>query len=265
MRTNHVKRTLAAGGVALGTMMFEFNTAGIGRIAANAGAEFVVYDMEHTGWSIETIRTLMATTRIADTVPIVRVPATDYHLLSRPLDAGAMGLMVPMVESGEQARLIVQSAKYAPEGRRGAGPGLAHDDYEGQSNVLDRLRSANDETLLIAQIETRGGVEAVDEIAATHGIAGLWIGQFDLSTSLGAPARFDHPDYLAAVDRVLAACRHHGKAPGFMATDVAGAHRLLRQGFRAIAYWGDLWIYSQGLQQGLTAIRAGVPATAGTE
>src|SRR6476661_8130969 len=124
MRTNTVKATLREGGIALGTMVFEFNTVGIGRIAAAAGAESILYDMEHTGWSIETIRTLMATTRAADIVPMVRVPATQYHLLSRPLDVGAMGLMAPMVESEEQARLIVNSAKYPPAGRRGAAFGV---------------------------------------------------------------------------------------------------------------------------------------------
>src|SRR5437763_15971958 len=119
MRENRVKRALQNGERSLGTMVFEFPTTGIGRIAAEAGAEFVIYDMEHTGWSIETIRGLMATTRAADIVPMVRVPATQYHPPARPLDVGAMGLMVPMVESAEQAELIVASAKYPPLGRRG--------------------------------------------------------------------------------------------------------------------------------------------------
>src|SRR5918997_5634152 len=127
MRENRVKRALQAGERSLGTMVFEFSTTGIGRLAAEAGAEFVIFDMEHTGWSIETIRMLMATTRAAETVPLVRVPAIQYHLLSRPLDVGAMGLMMPMVEREEQARLIVRSAKYPPEGARGAAFTLAHD------------------------------------------------------------------------------------------------------------------------------------------
>src|SRR5690348_17458426 len=101
-------------------MVFEFRTPGIGRIAAAAGAEFAIFDLEHTGWSDETIGMLIATSRAADLVPMVRVPATQYHLLSRPLDLGAMGLMVPMVETAEQARSIVQFAKYPPMGRRGA-------------------------------------------------------------------------------------------------------------------------------------------------
>src|SRR6476660_2911382 len=104
MRANPVKRKLAQGGVSIGTMMFEFDSPGIGRVAALAGAEFVIFDMEHSGWSDETVKNLIATTRSSDTVPMVRVPSTQYHLLSRPLDVGAMGLMVPMVEDEAQAR-----------------------------------------------------------------------------------------------------------------------------------------------------------------
>src|SRR5205807_994798 len=118
-------------GVAIGTMFFEFNTTGVARIAANAGADFALFDTEHTGWDADTIRTLMATARAAALVPMVRVPATQYHLIARPLDLGAMGIMIPMVESEEQARLFVRSAKYPPDGGRGAAFGVAHDDYEG--------------------------------------------------------------------------------------------------------------------------------------
>jgi 2-keto-3-deoxy-L-rhamnonate aldolase RhmA len=254
MRANGVKRTLRDGGVSLGTMVFEFNTPGIGRIVAEAGAEFVVYDMEHTGWSIETIRSLMATTRAAEVVPLVRVPATQYHLLSRPLDVGAMGLMVPMVESAEQAALIVRSAKYPPLGGRGAAFGIAHDDYVG-GDVVAKMESANAETLILAQIETAAGVERVDEIAAVEGVDVLWIGHFDLTASLGIPAQFDHPDFLGAVERVVAACGRHGKTAGIMAGDVAGAAAWLDQGFRAVAYSGDLWIYQEALRQGLAELR----------
>src|SRR5919112_231619 len=169
MRENRVKRALAAGDRCLGTMVFEFPTTGIGRIAAEAGAEFAIYDMEHTGWSVETIRGLMASARAADLVPMVRIPATQYHLIARPLDLGAMGLMVPMVESAEQAQLIVASAKYFPDGTRGAAFTVAHDDYQG-GDVASKMASANQEQLLIAQIETARGVEQAEAIAATPGI-----------------------------------------------------------------------------------------------
>ncbi len=254
MRTNTVKQTLANGGTAIGTMVFEFNSPGIGRIAAQAGAEFVVFDMEHSGWGIDSIRMLLSTTRAADIVPIVRVPTTQYHLLSGPLDSGAMGLMVPMVESEEQARLIVRSAKYPPIGGRGSAFTLAHDDYEG-GDIVAKMASANEEILLIAQIETAAGVESADAIAAVDGIDVIWIGHFDLSASLGIPGQFEHPDYLRTVDRVLDACQRHGKTPGIMAADAQAARPLLEQGFRAIACGGDLWIYGQALSQQIREMR----------
>jgi len=257
VRTNKVKQTLAQGGIALGTMAFEFSSTGLGRLAAGAGAEFIIFDMEHTGWGTETIRALIATTRATDMVPMVRVPATQYHLLSRPLDVGAMGLMVPMVESEEQARLIVRSAKYAPEGARGAAFGVAHDDYEG-GDIVQKMASANAETLLIAQIETAQGIEHLEAIARVPGIDVLWIGHFDLSNSLGIPGQFAHPTYTAAIERFLAACAAHGKVPGIMAGDVATGEALLKQGFRIVAYSGDLWIYQQGLRAGIAALRASV-------
>jgi 2-dehydro-3-deoxyglucarate aldolase/4-hydroxy-2-oxoheptanedioate aldolase len=161
-------------------MAFEFNTPGLARLAAGAGAEFCIFDQEHTGWSIETIKLLVATSGTTDMVPMVRVPTTQYHLIARALDVGARGIMVPMVESVEQARSIVQSAKYPPVGRRGAAFGVAHDDYAG-GDVAEKIRSANDEILLIAQIETVAGVECVEEMAAVDGIDVLWIGHFDLS------------------------------------------------------------------------------------
>jgi 2-dehydro-3-deoxyglucarate aldolase/4-hydroxy-2-oxoheptanedioate aldolase len=167
---------------------------------------------------------------------------------------GASGIMVPMVESAEQAAKIVASAKYPPMGRRGAAFGVAHDDYTG-GDVVEKIRSANDETLLIAQIETRAGLENVDAIAAVSGINVLWIGQSDLTNSLGIPGQFEHPDFLDAVRRVADACRRHGKVPAFLVGDAAWGRSLLDQGFRMIAYGGDLWLYQAALAAGVADLK----------
>ena len=254
MRVNVVKRKVLAGEVSLGTMMFEFNTTGIARLAAVAGAEFAVFDMEHTGWSVESIRTLIATTPKSELMPIVRIPAVDYHFVARVLDMGAMGIMVPMVESAEQARLLVNSGKYPPLGRRGAAFTIAHDDYRNDP-IPDVVRTANEETLLIAQIETARGLENVEQIAAVPGIDVLWIGLYDLANSMGLAGQLTHPDILAAIDRVLAACRTHHKAPGVLTTGVADARTQLARGFKLVAYGGDSWIYQTALREGLTALR----------
>jgi 2-dehydro-3-deoxyglucarate aldolase/4-hydroxy-2-oxoheptanedioate aldolase len=255
MKPNPVKSKIGGGGVSIGAFMFEFDTTGIGRIAAQAGAEFAVFDMEHTGWSVETIRMLIATTAGSTAIPMVRIPATEYHFIARTLDMGAMGIMVPMVESAAQARTIVASAKYPPVGRRGAAFGVAHDDYSG-GDIVEKIHSANSHTLLIAQIETAAGVRNASEIAAVDGIDVLWIGHFDLSNSLGIPGQFDHPQFREAVDQVLAACRQHGKTPGFMAGDIATGKMLLDQGFRMLAYGGDLWLYQAALREGVSALQS---------
>ena len=179
----------SAGGAAVGTMVFEFTTPGIGRIAEAAGADFVLFDQEHTPWGLETLAAAMAVMRFTRPVPLVRVPTLQSHLVSRLLDVGALGVMVPLVETQEQAARIVEAARYPPVGRRGVSGGLAHDDYRGE-DVASAMRQANAETLLIAQIETAQGVECGREIAAVEGIDVLWMGQMDLSTSLGVAGQY---------------------------------------------------------------------------
>ena len=255
MLSNPVKQTVKSGGVSIGTMMFEFNTTGIGRIAANAGAEFAVYDMEHTGWELETIRTLIATTPRPGLVPIVRIPTTQYHFVSRVLDMGAMGVMAPMVESADEARLLVQSAKYPPTGRRGAAFGIAHDDY-GIGTIPEVVRSSNAESLLIVQIETANGLQNLDEIATVPEIDVLWIGLYDLANSLGLPGQMDHPQIQAAIDRVLAVCRSQNKVPAVLVTSIDEGRAQLARGFRLVAFGGDVWIYQTALKEGLAALRA---------
>ncbi len=254
MIKNSVKHKVKSGGVAIGTMMFEFNTTGIGRIAANAGAEFAVYDMEHTGWEIESIRMLIATTPCQKLVPIVRIPTTQYHFVSRVLDMGAMGVMSPMVESAEEAKLLVQSAKYPPMGRRGAAFGVAHDGY-GAESITDAVHSANTESLLIVQVETAKGLANLEEIASVAEIDVLWIGLYDMANSLGIPGQMDHPKIQAAIENVLDACRRHGKVPAVLVNSIEEGRAQLKRGFRLVAFGADSGIYQSALKQGLAALR----------
>src|SRR5690349_12131068 len=142
MRTNDVKRKLASGGTAIGTMVFEFFVPGLPRIIADTGAEFVIYDMEHGGASIETLRMLAAASRGPSPLPFARVPGTEYHFMAGALDAGMLGLMIPMVEDAAQARTIVNATRYLPIGRRGAGLGMAQDDYE-RGSTVDKIAALN--------------------------------------------------------------------------------------------------------------------------
>jgi 2-dehydro-3-deoxyglucarate aldolase/4-hydroxy-2-oxoheptanedioate aldolase len=256
MRENNVKRSLARGDVSIGTMCLEFNTPGLGRICATAGAEFAVFDMEHSGWSIETIRMLMATTRCTDMVPLVRPPTNEYHLIAPVLDMGAMGIVIPFVSTADQAKRLVASCKYPPAGRRGTAFGVAHDDYT-TGDIPAKMKGCNDEVLVVAQIETMEGVENVEQIASVEGVDVVWIGQFDLTTSMGIPGQVKHPDFLRVSKRILDACHSAGKAAGFGSLLLDDVLQAREEGFRFLVYTADLWIFQQALRRGLRKIRTG--------
>lgn len=254
MRPNPVKRKLAAGETAVGTMMMEFATTGIARLAAAAKAEFAVFDMEHSGWSTDVIRMLMASSRSADLVPLVRPPAIEYHDISRVLDLGAMGIVMPFVDDPEQAEFVVRSCKYPPDGRRGAAFTVAHDDYA-PGDVKQKMRSSNDEMLVVVQIESVRGLDNVEKIAAVKGVDAVWIGQFDLSTSMGIPGDVKHPDFVDAQARILRACQKAGVAGGYGSIFLDDIVAARDQGFRFLVYTADLWIYQRALREGLNTIR----------
>lgn len=254
MRVNNVKQRLQSGEVVVGTMIFEFSTTGIGRLAAAAGADYVIYDMEHTGWGSDTTRTLLATTPEA-IAPIVRVPANLPYLVGQQLDLGALGVMVPMVETAEMAQTLAASAHYPPDGRRGAAFGIAHDDYVG-GDIPNKVESANENVLTIAQIETSGGVENAEAIAAVDGIDVLFLGHFDLTSFLGIPGSFDDERFTDSVDRIVAAANEHGKVLACLALTVDEAKKWIDRGFRMITFGGDLWVYQRALAEGIRGIKS---------
>jgi 2-keto-3-deoxy-L-rhamnonate aldolase RhmA len=250
---NSVRRTLAAGGVAVGTMVTEFATPGIARLAAAAGADFVLYDLEHTGYGIERLRGVLAAARSADTVPFLRVPDGAYDLIARALDIGAVGVMVPHVEDADEARRVAAAARYPPAGARGFGM-LFRDEWS-PDGVPATIEHVNREVMTLVQIETAAGLEAVDEIASVAGIDVLWIGHFDLTASLGIPGDFDHEMYHQAVDRVLDAGRRHGKPVGMVCGSVDDGRALLARGFRLVSYSIDVWIYEDAVRAGISGLR----------
>lgn len=254
MRDNPVKTRLAAGGRAYGAMIFEFFAPGIPQICRNAGAEFILYDMEHTGLSFETLKMQVALCRGLDLVPMVRVPRGEYHFIARALDVGVLGVMVPMVGSAEEAAHIVSCTRYPPVGRRGAAFGFAHDEYQG-GDVVAKMAASNARTMVIPQIETVAGLANVEAIAAVPGVDALWIGHFDLTNFMGIPGAFQHPDYLSAVKRIVAACEASGKTAAFLATDDAWAREYKAYGFRLFAYGVDQAMLQASLQHGLDLLR----------
>jgi 2-keto-3-deoxy-L-rhamnonate aldolase RhmA len=157
MRNNPVKNALESGGRAIGAVVFECFVPGLPQICRNAGAEFVLYDMEHTGLGFETLKTQLALCRGLGIVPMARVPRGEYHFIARALDVGAFGVMVPMVATAAEAEHLVSCSRYPPQGRRGAAFGFAHD-YQA---AMSSPRWPPPQRTMIAQIETGEGLDNV--------------------------------------------------------------------------------------------------------
>src|SRR5215216_5396798 len=230
LRPNPVRDKLRRGGAAFGFMAFEFFTPGLFALAGQAGADFIILDTEHSGVGPDTIKAQLALARGTGVAPFVRVPGSAPHLIAPILDAGAMGIMVPLVETREQAEAIAAACRYRPLGRRGLAFSIAHDDYAG-GPVDSKIREANERTLVIALIESERGIRNADEILAVPGIDIGWLGHYDLTDSMGFPGGFDRPEFDEAVRRLLGACDRHGKAAGFLANDLAMARAWRAKGF----------------------------------
>jgi 2-keto-3-deoxy-L-rhamnonate aldolase RhmA len=260
--TSALKALCSSRELKLGHFVVEFATPGIGHILKGAGCDFVLLDMEHSGFAFETVKSVVRYCEAAQLPAIVRIPSKAYDHLARAADVGAEAIMVPMVDTDAEARELVSYLKYTPAGRRGVALGIAHENYRNSGPVHDRLGGANERTCLFAQIETVSGVEHAEAIAAVDGIDCLWIGHFDLSASLGIPGQFTHPDFTKAVDRVVAACRKHGKALGRLVPDAASGIDHAERGFDFVCWSGDVWALQEAVRGGIDAIRAGVGSDA---
>ncbi|MBL8704612.1 MAG: hypothetical protein JNM30_07215 [Rhodospirillales bacterium] len=249
-----LRARLSKGGTVLGQMAFEFFTPGLSQIMANAGCDFVILDTEHAGVGIDTIKSQVAYARGSGLAPLVRVTGTHYHLIAPMLDAGVHGIMVPMVETAEQARKIASWCRYRPEGVRGLAFGMPHDDYTG-GNHVPKMKAANQRTVTIALIETVAGIDNVDAIMATPGIDVGWMGHYDLTNAMGIDGQFDHPRYKAAVKKLVQACTKHKKAAGFLCGDVKTGRQYLKAGFRMLCYGTDIGVFQGALAAGISGLK----------
>ena len=254
MRDNPVKKKLLAGKPVFGTFGWDFLTSALPQVAKSAGAEFLLMDMEHNGANYDMIKTQAALCRGLDLVPMARAPANRYQYIARVLDAGCMGIMAPMVGSADEAQFIVSCTRYPPKGRRGAAFGFTADDYEG-GDVAQKIRIADERTLVICLIETAEGIANVDKIAAVPGVDVLWLGHFDLTNFLGIPAQFDHPKYVKAIERLVAAAKKHNKVLACMTGSDAWSKEYWDKGFRLFAMGVDSHLLQGAIRQGIGTLQ----------
>lgn len=256
MTTQSLRSLIGNQRTKVGTFLFEFATPGIGQILKAAGADYAVLDMEHTGFGFDTVRQVVRYCQAAELPLIVRVPSQQRHHISRALDAGADGIMVPIVSSVAQAKAALDAAKYWPDGTRGVALGLAHERYAMRSEpLLDRFAEQNARTVIILQVEDPRGAEAADEIAALPGVDALWLGHNDLSVAMNKPGTFDDPAFLKHEQATIAAAKKHGKSAGRLGVDARQCAEFVRLGYDFVAIAGDVWLLQQAFAAGMATVR----------
>jgi len=259
MNTVEMKDSLQQGKVIIGTWVHEFNSPGLPRLLKSTGVDFVVYDMEHSGFGIDTVRTLIALSRPLNLAALVRPPAGRAHLIAPLLDIGAAGIIAPMIETARDAAEVAESCRYSPLGRRGASFSIAHDDFL-PGDISTKIKNANEGVLCAVLIESERGVENLHEILAVPGIDLVWMGFLDLSLSMGIPGEFAHPRFQEITNVIVETCSSHRTPVGIAAGDSRRALQFINQGFRCIGYSGDLWLLQRALSEGVAAVRANLTA-----
>ncbi|HEY6784953.1 MAG TPA: aldolase/citrate lyase family protein [Gemmatimonadales bacterium] len=235
-RPNRLKRDLAAGKVCIGATL-AMNSSVVAEILARVGFDWLWLEMEHTALTEENILQMLQATNGADVSTVVRVPWNDKTLIKRAVDAGPDGILVPQINTAEEAEYAVRAMKYPPVGERGAGMARAQGWGLGAGEYY---RTANDEIMTLFMIEHYLGVENIDEILATPGLDSVMIGALDLSGSMNLLGQTDHPDVEGAVQKVLAASKMANIPCGIVALDPDHANMRIEQGFTNITVAMDV-------------------------
>ena len=228
--TNRLKETLASGKPAIGTFL-NVPSPNIVEMIGYAGLDFVIIDCEHGRPDRDVMENMVRASEVSGLTSIIRIPNVDdrtYYI--HALDSGAMGVQVPMIDSGELAETAVRLAKYYPRGIRGLAGGRAT--KYGAIPTTEYVKQANEQTMVIAQIETVQGVQAAEEIAEVDGVDVVFIGPSDLSQSMGVPGQQDHPDVRKAIDAVTARIISVGKPVGCLTNSIEMAADQIRKGMQ---------------------------------
>jgi 2-dehydro-3-deoxyglucarate aldolase/4-hydroxy-2-oxoheptanedioate aldolase len=248
-----LKDVIGRPGPRFGTYVAEFLSPGIGHILKSAGCEFVLLGMEHNGVTTETVRSVLRYMEAAGLPTIVHVPSHSPSEIARIGDLGAEGIMTPMTETAAQAAAALDAMKYPPQGRRGCGMPLGYERHGG--DMAAQIAAANARTAYVPLVESAAGVRNADAIAALDGVDALWVGQLDLSISLGIPDRLDHPSFLEAARHVAEACRRHAKPAIILAADIEQAVPFQALGNDMMSFGEDALLLRDPLRDGIAGVR----------
>lgn len=253
---NPAKTRLSQGELAIGMGVRGLRTVEVARVMKTAGYDFLFIDLEHGPTSVESAYTISVAALDAGIAPLIRVPHGELALGTRCLDGGGLGVVIPHVDTVEEARAMVDAFKFGPIGHRSIGGGYPHFGFA-SVGARDVVRALNDATLVVAMLETPRAIENAEQIAAVPGIDVLLLGTNDLCLELGIPGQLEHERVVNAIDTVVRVCQKHGKWPGL--GGVYGkdlAKRYISRGMRFVLAGNDLGMLLAAAQDQQTFFRS---------
>ena len=253
---NRMKEKLDSGKQVIGTF-FELGSEEAIECLGYTGLDFIIVDSEHGPFGIESTMKFIRASEVVGLTPLVRVSDISRPSILKNLDIGAMGLVVPCVETVDEVRKLVEWAKYSPVGKRGyfkARPaGYGEKDFS--KELEGYFDTCNAETLLIPQCETSGCLENIEEIMSIDGVDGIFIGPFDLSIALGIPAQFDEQVFKDALERILKAAKEYNKPCFIFSPDIQSAKDRIKEGYNAVAVGMDAGFLISSLKSAVNEIK----------
>ncbi|MDO9545778.1 MAG: aldolase/citrate lyase family protein [Pelolinea sp.] len=254
MRQNPLRLKLEAGETIYGTMAQDSRSPSISLIMEQAGCDFMFFDMEHGPNDIGVVADMVKVARGTKVVPLVRVPDDQYHLMARILDAGAMGIMIPRIESKEQVERIIQNTHYPPLGVRGCSVTKGHNDFLPQ-NVWEFTEQSNKETMIILQIEREKAIENIDELLSVDGVDACVLGPVDLSLSMGVKDSDVQKALEPTIQIVLDSAKKHNVPCGIHIGNLEWLIEWDKRGMQMICYSNDIAFLKSGATTGISKLR----------
>lgn len=251
---NETKLALQEGKTVLGTMLTEVRSSGIVQVLKNCDFDFVIIDNEHGPFNQETIGDLSRMCQLMGVTPIVRVPDLLYPHLCVSLDSGAQGIMLPRITNPDQVRTAVDMMKYPPMGHRGNAMNRSHSKFM-VGDLPQFIEDMNEATMLVAQIEDKGALDTVDEIASIEGVDVLFIGPNDLAISLGIPGEFTSPILMDAHQKVIEAGEKHGVAVAIQVPNAEAGIRWKKEGIQMISITSEIGFLTEAASASTAAVR----------
>lgn len=254
--TGKLKQRIQNGDVLIFGAIMDSRSGAVVEMYHECGFDVVFIDREHTALNTETVLEHIRIARALDFPVMVRAADASYHEICRLLDQAPDGLFVPRIRSRAEAEQVVRTVKYPPAGIRGLGGYTSPaGKYTGWPHVTEQIEYVNSQFVIGIQIETAEALADVDNILATPGLDIAIVGNDDLSLGMGIPGQWEHPQYVAAVDRIIAACQRNKVLPGIACGDPARVRFWRDRGMRAFWYAADVVLMWQAARQSMANLK----------